>query len=198
MATYRAVAATGKAIQRLLTDARPREFADATIRLLQAKDFQSEPPVIQEGISIYLYRVATNPTRRNLPSHSMSTGSRRHPSLPLDLFFLLTPWSADAETQLRLLGWAMRVLEDTPFLSSGLLNAAEPEATIFNADETVELVYDPLSLQDTAVIWENLRTPRIQPSATYVARMVLLDFAVGTSSPDLLEAHGSNLVKRPA
>lgn len=198
MATYRAVAATGKAIQRLLTDARPREFAGAIIKLLQAKDFQSEPPVIQEGISIYLYRVATDPTKRNLPSHPMSTGSRQRPSLPLDLFLLLTPWSADAETQLRLLGWAMCALEDTPILSSGLLNAAEPEVTIFNADETVELIYDPLSLQDTAVIWENLRTPRIQPSATYVARMVLLDSAVKMSSADLPEARGSNLVKSPA
>jgi hypothetical protein len=78
------------------------------------------------------------------------------------------------------------------------LNAAEPEVTIFNADETVELIYDPLSLQDTAVIWENLRTPRVQPSATYVARMVLLDSTVEMSSADLPEAFGSNLVKRPA
>jgi hypothetical protein len=174
MANYRAIAAVGQAIVNLLKDASRVEFPQAKFKLFQASDFTdgNELPT-PEGATIYLYRVGNNAARRSLPPRRDSDGKRYRPSLPLDLFFLVTIWAGDAEKQYRLLGWVMRVLEDTPILPAALLNDLEQNGDIF--DGNVELFLDPITLADMSVLWENLKQVRVLPSITYVARMVLID-----------------------
>lgn len=172
MATFRAIAATSRTIQGLLEDACPRdEFPLAKFQLYQESNFIKP---MDEGISIFLYRVAVNGTLRNLPPRLASNGTRYRASLPLDLHYLLTPWAADVQRQQRLLGWGMRVLEDTPILPSGLLNHYVPEPETFHQDEAVELICDPLSLQDWVTVWDKLKS-KLQTSITYTARMVMID-----------------------
>src|SRR5215510_6575265 len=119
MATYPAIAVTGQAILKLLADSCPREeFAAARFELFQVGNFSQSPPM-EEGISLFLYRLGVNAARRNLPSHVKFNGLRYRSPLPLDLYFLMTAWAKTAAKQQRLLGWAMRVLEDTPLLPSG-------------------------------------------------------------------------------
>jgi hypothetical protein len=169
VATTNAIAAVGLAIRGVLVNAASGVFPDARFELFQATDFHKAQDGI--GISIFLYRVGANTTRRNLPPHVGLDGRRFRPALPLDLFFLLMPWAASVDTQHRLLGWAMRVLEDTPILPSALLNALDSGTDTFRADEAVELVFDPLSFQDLTALWEVME-PKIQPVATYVARRI--------------------------
>ena len=178
MASILAIAATGLAIRRLLEDTCPRDlFPDADFKLLQAADFE-KTAYLKEGISIYLYMIGANPSRRNLPPRMSIAGRRYRPSLPVDLHFLITSWSSDAELQLRMLGWAMRALEDTPIFPAGLLNANTFETDIFFPEEAVELIFNPLSLQDMGLLWENLKTVKLMPSVTYVARMILIDSSI--------------------
>ena len=66
--------------------------------------------------------------------------------------------------QQRLLGWAIRVLEDTPILPPGLLNLASP-TPVFAPNECVEVFLDPLPLADLLSLWDRLRTGP-QPSVT--------------------------------
>src|SRR5690242_13751103 len=97
MASYHAVATVGQAILGLLTDACPRtEFPSAGFALYQAKDFQSP---MSEGISLYLHRIVVNGTRRRLPDRVAPDGKRFLPSLPVDIYFLLTPWAQTATMQ---------------------------------------------------------------------------------------------------
>jgi hypothetical protein len=179
MATYHAIAAIGQALVRLLTDASKGEadFANATFRLAQAADFQESADGL--GVLVFLYRVAANGARRNLPPRHRPGLARTRPPLPLDLYYLLSPWAANADTQQRLLGWTMRTLDDTPILPVALLNAddASPDEQTFYPEEAVELVYDPLSLQDLANLWEIVK-PRTQAGATYAARMVAIESTV--------------------
>jgi hypothetical protein len=169
MAKTQAIAATGRAILGLLADARPRpEFENAIFELYQIRHFQSP---MSEGISLFLYRVAVNGSQRNQLSRPGPHGQRRRRPLPLDLFYMLTPWAGTAEVQHRLLGWAMRTLEDHPILNSGLLNHYAPEPDIFQPDETVEVFPEAISLQEMVHIWEVLK-PNQQLSVTYVARMI--------------------------
>ncbi len=178
MATYQAIAATGEAILGMLEAARPRpEFADIQFALYQASNFQNP---MEEGISLYLYRVATNTTRRNLPPRIGPDGRRYRPPLPLDLHYLLTPWARTAARQQRMLGWSMRVLEDTPILPTGLLNRYGTEPETFRPDETVELVCEPISLQEIVNIWDAFKS-NLQLSAAYVARMITIDSLVELS-----------------
>jgi hypothetical protein len=106
----------------------------------------------------------------------------------VDLNFLITPWAADADKQLRLLGWIMRVIEDTPIIPAALLNELEQNGKIFAAAENVELFYEPLSMADTAILWENLKQVKVMPSVTYVTRMVLLDSGTALKAYDPVQS----------
>ena len=177
MATYPAIAATGLAVVGLLKDAAAgTEFADLRIDLLQAGDFQAGPPM-PEGLSLYAYRVAVNGARRNLPPSVGPDGRRYRAPLPLDLHFLLSPWAKTAVRQLRIIGWAMRELQNVPVLPAGLLNHYGPEHDTFRPAEAVELFCESPTLQDMSYILEPIKSA--QPlSVTYVARMVLIESAV--------------------
>jgi hypothetical protein len=181
MATYHAIAAAGEAIVGLLEAACPKaEFPNALFTLYRSTDFQNP---MDEGISLYLYRVAINSTRRNLPPRLAPDGRRYRPSLPLDLHYLLTPWAKTAARQQRLLGWSMRVLEDTSILPTGLLNHYVPETEIFPPNETVELVFEPLSLQEIVNIWDVFKQ-NLQLSVAYVARMITIDSDIELPTSD--------------
>ncbi|MBU8896464.1 DUF4255 domain-containing protein [Corallococcus sp. M34] len=176
MATYAAIASVGQAILALLEQSCPKpEFEGAKFELYQAGDFKTP---MDEGISLFLYRVAPSTVRRNLSGREDALGRRARRPLPLDLCYLLTPWAKSAAKQHRLLAWSMRTLEDTPTLTAGFLNHhGRPEPDTFLPDETVTLVQDTLSIQDMLNVWE-VGKPNIQVSATYIARMVLIESAI--------------------
>ncbi|HEY6000568.1 MAG TPA: DUF4255 domain-containing protein [bacterium] len=170
MANSSSIPAVGKTILGLLEDHCPDS-------LLESPKFELQQPAhygdgMSEGFSLLLYRVSVNATLRNLPSRRGVDGRRLRPSLPLDLHYVLTPWAKSADTQQVLLGWAMRFLEDRSILPAGIINSYLPG--VFRQDEAIELVCDSLPLQEYFNLWDKLKT-KMQVSATYVARMVLLD-----------------------
>lgn len=172
MASHRAIAAVSLALKGVLDRALPKdEFPDAEIKLLQATD---DTNGVADGVSLLLYRVAINSTQRNLPPRIAPDGNRVRPSLPVDLHYLLSAWSDDADTQQSLLGWAMRQLEDTPVLPGNLINPFMPGNPVFRADESVELICDPLPLEQWLALRATL-TAKAGASMTYIVRMVQID-----------------------
>jgi hypothetical protein len=180
MATANAIAAIGQAILGLIAAGVPQpEFSSATFELYQAKNFQTP---MDEGISLYLYRVSPAGEIRNYPPRIAPDGRRFRPALPLNLHYILSSWARDAVKQQRLLGWAMRILEDTPILPAGVLNQGGPESDTFWPNETVDLIMESISIYDMGAIWD-VSKPNVQPSVGYVARML------GVESPlDMTEA----------
>ncbi|MCB0189837.1 MAG: DUF4255 domain-containing protein, partial [Caldilineaceae bacterium] len=67
----------------------------------------------------------------------------------------------------------MRVLEDTPILPSGLLNAGAE--AIFLSDESVEIGIAELTNEDILRIWETVTEDRYQISVPYVVRNLQVD-----------------------
>ena len=175
MATYQAIAVTGQTLLGLLADACPKaDFPGARFDLYQPKDFGLP---MEEGISLYLYRIAVNGSRRALPPRTDATGRRFRPPLPLDLHYLLTAWSKTAARQQRLLAWAVRMLEDVPVLHASLLNSYAPEGEVFRPNEAVELMFDQLSLADMYNLWSASKlTPQL--SVGYLIRMVAVESTV--------------------
>lgn len=187
MATFDGIAAVSKAIIGLLQDAGgtfPHPPAPNSqppnCKLFHASDFDAPKRegsgITFPGISLYLYRVALNTSMRNSSRQLRSDGNTYRAPLPLDLYYLLTPWADDVEMQQRLLGWAMRVLHDTPVLPAALLNDHSPDvvAGVFRPGESVELTLETLSFQDMTTIWDKLK-PKMQTSSTYIVRMVMID-----------------------
>jgi hypothetical protein len=171
MAFYPALAATSEAILGLLQRAAVgTEFDGVTFEHYQASSFEKP---MQEGIALYLYRLTVS-ANRNLPSRTGRDGRRYGPPLPLDLHYLVIPWATDAIKQQRLLGFAVRALEDTPILPAGVLNQHGPERDVFRPEETVELIFEMVSVQDASEIWDVAQTKE-QVAATYVARMVEIE-----------------------
>jgi hypothetical protein len=185
MANYRAIAAASTALAGLIRDHYPRaEFgAGLDIQLYQTRDFEQP---MQEGFSIYLFRVAVNGAVRNLTLRRSPDGRRFRPSLPLDLYYMITPWAQDIERQHRMLGWVMRILDDTGVMSAGHLNHYMPETDTFRSNESLEIICDPLSLTDYLTLWDRLR-PRLPASATYVLRAVLIDSEVHVPDAALVQ-----------
>ena len=175
MASSNAIAATGQAILAMIAAGISRdEFPPAKFELYQASNFQTPMP---EGISLYLYRLSAAGEIRNYPPRIAPDGRRYRPLLPINLHYILTAWAREALKQQRLLGQAMRILEDTPVIPAGILNQGGPEDDTFRPNETVDLIMESLSVADMGAIWD-LAKHNVQPSVGYVARMIGLESQV--------------------
>jgi hypothetical protein len=176
MANYLAIAAVAKALLRLVEERCPqKEFSGVpSFVLYSGHDFST--PAITEGFSLLLWRVAVSPVLRNQPPRRGADGVLRRPSLPLDLSFMLTPWATEAERQLRLLGWAMRFLEDNTVLPAAVLNQSMNQSDVpaFAPDEAVEIFCDPPAVADYLGLWDKFKN-KWQTSALYSARTVLIE-----------------------
>jgi len=190
MASINAIGATSATLKGLIRDNYPRdEFGTSLdIELYQARSFEFP---MKEGFSIYLYRVAINGNVRNLTYRRSSEGGRFRPSLPLDLHYMITPWAEDPERQHRMLGWAMRMFEDFGTLSSSHLNHYIAETDTFSTNEGVDIICEPLSLNDYFTIWDRLRT--LPLSITYVLRVVLVDSKVEINEGPLVQTRSFDM-----
>lgn len=180
MATWNAIAATSKALLAVLEEGFPRDRfpISPSFELVQPPRLTGNS-VLPDGIAVCLWRVAVNP-RRGLPPRRTPDGQRFKPSLPLDLHYLLVPSASAADTQQRLLGWALRELEDHPVLSSSELNRQLAEPEVFAPDEAVELVADPLALADFLALWDKAKAT-LPVVMGYTARMLLVYSEVSMS-----------------
>lgn len=198
MATHHAIAATTNAIRLLLEHAAATsEWATGAFAVAQADDLQKPIEAGKAKVTIHLHRVALSTARRDRGPRVGRDGQRYRPSLPVDLHYLVSAWSADARTAQQLLGWAIRRLDDTPVIPTGLLNAYQAGLTVFAPDETVELVWEPLSLSDLHDVWQ-VATQSQAPSATYVARMVRLDSDVVLDGGGLVQERAFDYAQGPA
>jgi len=185
MANYYAMAAVSAALRGLLRNARGTAFSQAEVELLQVADFQKPTPMV-EGVSILLYRIAISAMPRTLSSHFDASGRRKAPSLPVDLYYLLTPWGKSPAMQQRILGWLMRTLEDMTTFNGALLNQYGGPEIVFGETESVSLIFEPLPLQELSNLWDLLR-PNAHLSVAYVARAVHLESPLEPLVSDLVQ-----------
>lgn len=174
MASFNAIAAISSAILNVLkTSQPPTEFGPSLeYKLYAAKNFETDG--ITTGFSLFLWRVSISSARRNLAPRRLPDGRVFRPSLPIDLNYLVTPWAGDLESQQRMLGWLIRVLEDVTTLPAAMLNYNLAETDTFADTESVEMVADPLAMADLFNMWDKLKH-NMQTSMTYQVRNVLID-----------------------
>ncbi len=176
MASHLAIAAVARTVLKLLEDHCPRDEFASSPRFLLVAGHDFGPSPVAEGFTLLVWRVAINSTVRNQAPRRLPDGRLRRPPLPVDLSLMLTPWSADPEAQLRLMGWALRFLEDHAIVPASLLNQSltRRQQPAFSADEAVEIVPELTSVPDYLGLWDKFRN-RWQTSLTYTVRMVALE-----------------------
>lgn len=184
MAGFECIAATALSVERLLNaafvEANPLPGAGAPppVVLIRSEDLEDpaalDSVVRSPGLSVLLYRVEVNRTTRAGWSAVGSHTGRAH--LPLDLHFLLTPWAANAEHELRILGRAMQSLEEHPSLTGPLLVGAG-----WAAGDSVQLTLEDVSTETVMRTFDSLPHD-YKLSVPYVARVVRLD-SLGARPP---------------
>ncbi len=176
MADFHAIQVTCDAVMRLLQESYSPDLIEPATHLqfevYGTGDFKDH---MAQGVSLFLYRVHVNATQRS-PLVKDTLGNVRRHLLPLDLHLFVTAWAPKASLQHAILGWAMRLLEDTPVLSSSLLNGVR--ADTFRAEETVELVAGQITNEELMRIWDDLGA-EYQLSVPYIARVVRIESLMG-------------------
>ena len=157
MASFRAVAAVSRAVLRLLEDSVPRaEFPDAQFVLQQAADIAKT--TLAEGVSLYLYRISINTTRRSLPPRFEPDGRQFRPAIPVDLYYALCVWGRNVDMQQRLLGFCHAdARRHVDAAGGGAQPAWSRTSYVPQPRDGAARCATPLSLQDLELLWDSLK-----------------------------------------
>lgn len=181
MADFQSLAAAGRSLERFLNHCfeqeEPVSGKNTRAVLVRSADLASSANVIPDfAVSIFLSRVDYNRTMRAAWSGVGSQDGRAH--LPLDLYFLLTPWADNADHELRILGKVLQSLETTPILKGPLL---DPLAG-WTPQEALQISLADISTEDMMRTFDSLPVD-YKLSVLYLARLVRIDQRVAV--PDM-------------
>ncbi|MDJ0662600.1 MAG: DUF4255 domain-containing protein [Crocosphaera sp.] len=127
-------------------------------------------------INIYLYQAVSNPawSNRNVPIRTKPGETGPQP-LALNLFYLITPYSADTSflSDHKLLGLILQTLNDYPVLGPKEIEEAFPQSNLQHQVEKVRLIQIDLSLEDMSRVWSTCQT-EYRLSVAYEASVVLI------------------------
>jgi hypothetical protein len=167
LATSDAILGVGKTLVSLLDQGLDPIVSPHNVILSTPSDFKNLSPT-QPTVTIFLYHVGIHGEMRNAPASASGGGQR--PRLPLELRFLITPWTQVIDDAYRLVGAIAFVLSNNAQLTFGQLDGADTWAP----DDTVELVLESLPVDQHYDIWEPTDLP-YRLSLTYLARVVGID-----------------------
>ncbi|MFZ5446315.1 MAG: DUF4255 domain-containing protein [Myxococcota bacterium] len=134
------------------------------------------------ALTLFPYRVDVNRSLRAAWAGATTLDGKAH--LPLDLHFLITPWAADAENELRILGKAIECLDSTPLLSGPLLKSSG--STAWAPNEAVQVVMDDVATDTVMRTFDVLPTD-YKLSVPYIARVVRIDGKRALPEPNATE-----------
>lgn len=163
-------------------------------QVFQTEQFNTRP--ISVGVSLYVYRVLISSVQRTSPPRPRNDGLVNRRQLPVEVYFLLTPWATTASMELEILGWMLRTLEDYPIMPAGLLNT--PIDGVFQSDEYVELVAWQLTNEEVFRIWDVVPGD-YRLSAPYIARTIRVESELTTreAGPVITRELEYGVVKQP-
>ncbi|MDR3698758.1 MAG: DUF4255 domain-containing protein [Candidatus Sulfopaludibacter sp.] len=184
MATTDAIAFLGDTLVSLLQNGLTGLVAPADVLLSTADDFKDFAPR-QPSVTIFLYHLGINSELRNGPSRPTANGNG-WPALPLDLHFLITPWTQDTRDAYRIIGVIAQVLYDHAVLAFGDLLGDG----VWAPDDTVEVIMETLPVGDLFDIWDPTEVP-FKLSLTYLARIIGIDSSISiTAAPVAVATFG--------
>lgn len=182
MADYLSIAAAARSVERLLNLAfdedEPVPEQQTKAVLIRTDDFDSEGVgvITPPALSIFVYRIDFNRTLRSAWSAVGSQEGRAH--LPLDVYFLITPWAENADFELRILGRAMAALDANPILSGPLLDPLGG----WQPGEAMQVCLADLTTEDLMRTFDSLPVD-YQLSVLYVTRVITLTERTATPDP---------------
>ena len=182
MATSEAVAFVGDTIKALLQDGLKALVSPGDVLLSTPDDFKNFAP-LQPSVTIFLYHVGINGEMRNTPRGSLVSGASQIPALPLELRFLVTPWTKIARDAYRIIGLIAQLFYDRAVLAFGELLGDQ----VWSPDDTVEIIMESLPVEEHYDIWEPTEIP-YKLSLAYLARVIGIDSTLSTTGTPVVSA----------
>ncbi|HLJ46317.1 MAG TPA: DUF4255 domain-containing protein [Bryobacteraceae bacterium] len=163
----RAVSHTLKEVLRqAITESTEAQLSGVPIELRSPKELaKSTTPVV----SLWLYRVTRDPDMLNRPGARPAPNQRVIQPLPIHLYYLITPISAQPGDLQVLLGRAMQALND-----HASLQGADLQDSLAGSSEQLRVVFETLTLEELTRIWHSLEEP-YRVSVTYEVQVVNID-----------------------
>jgi hypothetical protein len=159
----------------------------ATANTLVSLATPEEMAANQQGLSVWLYRVARDDQRLNDPPVVRPLGGGRvevvPPPLPLRLHYLMTPLApSNPDTEQRILGRVLQALHSRPILAGGAL-----QGDLAGTDAELHVHLEAMSLDEVARVWEALQRS-YQLSVSYEVTIANIDSIALAQPGSLVES----------
>lgn len=150
------------------------------VRVANTDEYAQSPPTTST-VTVFLYHVAINAELRNNEPRIVG-GEIAMPLLPLELRYLITPWTSEVIDSHRVLGRVMARLAAFQTMERKVLFG-----TSWDPDDTVQLIPENLPVDEYHDIWDPAELP-YKLSMSYLARVIGLDPGVVASLPVVTSA----------
>jgi Pvc16 N-terminal domain len=139
------------------------------IRIATPDEFADIDTAPDLAITIFLFRVVQNPELRNSMQRTLPDGRVMRAAVPLQLWYMITPWARDTLDEHLLSGMIVQALHEHAELSR-----SELVGDSWRTEESVQLVLDSLPPEDHYRIWDTAKMP-YRLSLAYQVRVVNID-----------------------
>lgn len=183
---YQAIHATSKTLQHYLeTEIKADPFLGGTgpgagpfttrgmqVSLRTPKEMEN----LEEGVSLWLYRVVADDQTLNNPPLRIGRDLMQAPPLPIRLHYLVTPWTSrdnegDPDTEQFLLGKVLQLFHSKP-----LLRGADLREQLAGSTAELRVRLETMSLDEITRVWDALEGS-YQLSVSYEVSVVNIDAA---------------------
>ncbi len=174
MSEYTAIRGVTRSLRDLLqghiTDSTDPELTGVPIDLRSPREMREvDNDQGAQGVSLWLYRAVRDGQTLNKPPQRVAPNQVRRPSLPMNLYYLITPIASASDDEQLLLGKVLEVLNDHPTLRGALLSDS-----LEGGREELRVTLEPLTLEELTRVWDALKEP-YQLSVSYLVQVVDID-----------------------
>lgn len=184
MATSDAVACVGETLKSLLQGGLAPIVAAGDVIISTPDDFKNFAPA-NPSVTLFLYHVCINAEMRNTPG---APNASRAPALPLELRYLITPWTKTTFDAHRIIGLIAQLFNDRASLTFSDLQGPRPCANVWAVDDTVQIIMESIPVEQHYDIWEPTEIP-YKLSLAYLARVIGIDSNLLVGGPPVINAN---------
>jgi uncharacterized protein DUF4255 len=205
MSTALAIGAVSAVLRNILDngviDAVPAVGSPVTVTVRAPDLVKTDDPGDGPQLNLFMYAVSHNQGWRNMSLPSRNPGGDRvsNPPLALNLHYLLTAYGRDDIQAEILLGYAMHLLHERPFLDRPTIRAAlqlgpvdstlvpaafqnPANAGLADQFETLKITWEALDVDAMSKLWTAIQT-HFRPSAAFEVSVVLIDSNQSAAMP---------------
>jgi hypothetical protein len=153
-------------------------------------------------LSLHLYHVAEDPYYKNALGPGNDVPNVAKAPMALSLFYILTAHhetdsTFDAETQQKLMGYALKTFHDFPVITdqTKIDGSLILDADLRGRDNTLQAIMRTISPEDALAFWNSEQTKTTRLSAYYEVRVVMLEPEKPKVMPGIVLNLGTFLVQ---